>query len=500
MPGNFIVYVISSRTGVRQADIKFLSIIKKMGMLGNILFVVNSDFSEHETLSDMQTIIAKVREELALIKPDPDVYSLSALLNLFKELSDSLKKKDSLRLAQWNAEDEMVEFSNSETVRFNSELQGKLTRDRSNLLFNNHLERMDIILSGVESWAGTYKELLVKDIHSGTETIKKMERHQKRMNQLKSLIKNTLDGAREDIMKELKLDTDRFFNVPNEGVLGKTRTFVNKYEISAEKYLDQLDSGGFSNTLYHVFQEFKQSVDTFMTRTINPELASFAGKSEGKIRKTFESVSRSFQTMATGDIDDLKSSMGSSKLEAEKLSLFGQNLMDLDSIKRIAGIKLPSSSATLQYSAKIRTEALLRLGLYSVTNLFKKVLKKPVKHEMEEQMKALVDGFNLIKRETEKSIVFHFENYRENFKFQYVARLVDAVSEYLRQRLMEKFRTYHSDISSLEKVMEKKGQDKEYMIEFLEDLDADIKRLKVVIDINRGKLQKSGSTLEASKI
>ena len=495
---HFIVYVISSRTGVRQADIRFLSIIKKMGMLGNILFVVNSDFSEHETLSDMQTIISKVREELALIKPDPEVYSISALLNLFKELSDSLKKKDSLRLAQWSEEDEMVEFSNSETERFNRALQGKLTRDRTNLLFNNHLERMDIILSGVESWAGTYKDLLVKDINSATETIKKMERHQERMDQLKSLIKNTLDGAREDIMKELKKDTDNFFNVPADGVLGQTRSFINKYEISAEKYLDQLDSGGFSNTLYHVFQEFKQSVDTFMTRTINPELASFAGKSEDKVRKTFESVSRSFQSMASGDIDDLKSSMVNSDLGEEKLSLFRQSLMDLESIKRIAGIKLPSSSTTLQYSTKIRTEAFVRLGLYSMTKLFKKVLKKPVKHEMEEQLKALADGFILIKRETEKSIVFHFENYRENFKFQYISKLVDAASEYLRQRLMERFRSYHSDISSLEKIMEKKGQDKEYMIEFLKDMDADIKRLKVVIDINRGKLQQSGSTVEAS--
>ena len=495
---HFIVYVISSRTGVRQADIRFLSIIKTMGMLGNILFVVNSDFSEHETLSDMQTIIAKVREELGLIKPDPDIYSLSALLNLFKAMSERLNKKDTLRLAQWSAEDEMVDFSNRETLRFNNALQGKLTRDRSNLLFNNHLERMDIILSGIESWAGTYKGLLVEDINAASETIKKMERQQERMDQLKSLIKNTLDGAREDIMKELKTDTDHFFNIPSDGVLGKTRSFVNKYEISAEKYLDQLDAGGFSNTLYHVFQEFKQSVDTFMTRTINPELASFAGKSEGKVRKTFESVSMSFQSMASGDIDELKSSMVNADLEEEKLSLFRQNLMDLDSIKRIAGIKLPSSSTTLQYSAKIRTEALVRLGLYSMTKLFKKVLKKPVKHEMEEQMKALADGFTLIKRETEKSIVFHFENYRENFKFQYISKLVDAASEYLRQRLMERFRSYHSDISSLEKVMEKKGQDKEYMIEYLTDLDADIKRLKVVIDINRGKLQKSGSTVEAS--
>ncbi|MBW1840972.1 MAG: dynamin family protein, partial [Deltaproteobacteria bacterium] len=51
---HLIVYVVSSRTGLRQADIKFLSIIKKMGILDNILFVINCDFSEHETVSDLE--------------------------------------------------------------------------------------------------------------------------------------------------------------------------------------------------------------------------------------------------------------------------------------------------------------------------------------------------------------------------------------------------------------------------------------------------------------
>jgi GTPase SAR1 family protein len=46
---NFIVYVVSSRTGLRRADIRFLSMIKEMGIMDNMLFVVNSDFSEHES-------------------------------------------------------------------------------------------------------------------------------------------------------------------------------------------------------------------------------------------------------------------------------------------------------------------------------------------------------------------------------------------------------------------------------------------------------------------
>jgi GTPase SAR1 family protein len=58
---HLIVYVISSRTGLRQADIRFLSMIKKMGILDNILFVINCDFSEHESMEELEILISKVR-------------------------------------------------------------------------------------------------------------------------------------------------------------------------------------------------------------------------------------------------------------------------------------------------------------------------------------------------------------------------------------------------------------------------------------------------------
>ena len=49
---HLLVYVISSRTGLRRADIRFLSIIKKMGIIDNMLFILNADFSEHDSLED----------------------------------------------------------------------------------------------------------------------------------------------------------------------------------------------------------------------------------------------------------------------------------------------------------------------------------------------------------------------------------------------------------------------------------------------------------------
>ena len=71
---HLLIYVISSRTGLRQADIRFLNIIKRMGILENTLFVINSDLSEHDSLVDLQTLIGKINSELSLIKPEATLY------------------------------------------------------------------------------------------------------------------------------------------------------------------------------------------------------------------------------------------------------------------------------------------------------------------------------------------------------------------------------------------------------------------------------------------
>jgi len=113
-----IIYVVSSRTGLREADIRFLSMIKNMGILENIVFVINFDFSEHESIDDLKSLVNRVREELSMIKPDPDVYTFSALYNLFSAHPKSLSDKDRLRYKQWTADGKFTELSNRETVLF----------------------------------------------------------------------------------------------------------------------------------------------------------------------------------------------------------------------------------------------------------------------------------------------------------------------------------------------------------------------------------------------
>ncbi|HDN94726.1 MAG TPA: hypothetical protein ENG76_01435 [Nitrospirae bacterium] len=491
MQTHFIVYVISSRTGVRQADVRFLSMIKKMGILGNILFVVNSDFSEHESKEDLTAIVNNVREELSLIRPEPEIYTFSALYNLLDSMQGVLTKRDRLRMEHWKEEKSLVSFSNKERDQFGSSLNIKLTRERFSLLLNNQLERMDVMSSGIKRWAVMNRELLAKDIDGASVAIKKMKSHQERMEQVKSLIKNTLSGSKADIMRGMKTEIEHFFNIRSGGIIEQTSSFVNQYPFTVDKYKEKLTTSGFSNTLYLVFQEFKHALDTFMTETINPQIASFSREMEKSIQSSLDGIARPYRTMASEDISELKEAVSSAVIENNDNSMNENTLLDINALKKITGLTPPSSAATLQYSAKIRTEAFIRFGFYSTVKFIKKTFKKTLKDDEEEKLRALTDGFKLIKRETEKSIVFHFENYRENFKFQYISRLLEAAATHIHQLLMEKFQSYDTNIKAIENLIEKKGKDREELISFLDHVSEDAARIQMEIRTARETIKAS---------
>jgi hypothetical protein len=350
---------------------------------------------------------------------------------------------------------------------------------------------MDVMSSGIKRWAAVNRELLAKDIDGASAAIRKMKNHQERMEQVKSLIKNTLNGSKADIMKGQKTEIEHFFNIRSGGIIEQTSSFVDQYPFTVDKYREKLTTSGFSNTLYLVFQEFKHALDTFMTETINPQIASFSREMEEKIQLSLEAVAKPYRTMASEDISELKEAFNGAGIEDNNSSMSEKNLLDINALKRITGLTPPSSTATLKYSAKLRTEAFIRLGFYSTIKLIKKAFKKPLKDKEEEKLHALTDSFKLMKRETEKSIVFHFENYRENFKFQYISRLLEDAATHLHQLLMERFQSYDTNIKAMETLIKKKGKDREELISFLDHVSENGTRMQMEIKTARDTINKS---------
>jgi GTPase SAR1 family protein len=486
---NLIIYVISSRTGLRRADIRFLSMIKKIGILDNTIFVINCDFSEHESINDLNMLIQKVHEELSMIRPEPDIYTVSALFNLFGAIAGDLSKKDRARLYQWEADKEMVDFSERQTARLESALNHKLTRQRNSLLLKNHLERLTAILSGMDNWLGINQEILTQDAQSARMIIQKLDSHQERINQIKSLINTTTTGAVTKLKQKLSVEVNHFFDLNSGDLITQIVNFIRNYKELPRLPEKKIDLLIFSRTMYSAFQDFKQALDTFITEVINPEVIRFIKDKEREIEATINKIAQPYDVMLNDAYTEYQQQI---KRFSARVNINDRpqiQLPDMEALVRQTGIKPPAISAAMRYSASIKTTAIARFGFFSLQRNFKKLLKKPVKERSDMVQRALKGGAQQMKRETLKSFAVNLKDFRENLKFGYFSRLVEATAASLAETMLEGFQIYFSDLSTIVGQISNTRADKEQAVDVLKTMDVKSHDINERIDRLREKIE-----------
>jgi GTPase SAR1 family protein len=475
---HLIVYVISSRTGLRQADIRFLSMIKKMGILDNILFVINCDFSEHESIEELQKLIGRVQEELALIKPEPELYAFSALFNLFASSELNILEKDRLRMQQWKADREMTDFSARETQRFLSAFNLKVSSRRDAILLRNHLERLGVILSGMVNWIGINQDILARGAQSTQELINKLKSHQERVDQMKTVLKTTMTGAVTKIKEKLNLEVNRFFDAHSGDILKKILEFVKNYQGMTKPMKGRSDLAGVSKTMYLSYQDFKHALDKFITEDINPEVIQFVKTQENEIGKYLSSIIKPYNAMLSDAFDDYINLM---KKLGVSLTMEGQSSIEfseIDAKHRPSGLNPPKLVTTMHYSARIKTTAILRLGVYSLQRNLKKLLKKPANQQEEVVRRAISGGIRQMKRETLKSVVEQLRDYRENLKFAFLFKLVENATDHLTHLMFDRFQVFFTDIGAVAARLDNTKSDKQRTSKILMEMNqwtADVK-------------------------
>jgi GTPase SAR1 family protein len=486
---NLIVYVISSRTGLRRADIRFLTIIKKIGILDNILFVVNCDFSEHETIDDLKALNQKVYEELSMIKKSPDIFTFSALFNLFSTNTDELSSKDRARLNYWQEDTEFVQFANQETSRFSASFSRKLSRKRSSLLYKNHLDRMNVILSGADNWLGINQEILNKDAQSAREMMKKLDHQKKRLSQIKSSINTALAGAAAELKQELTEDVNRFFDKNSGDIIAKLIKYIKNYKDIPKMTEEKIDLALFSKTLYSAFQGFKQALDSFITEVINPEVIRFIRNEEKKIEGNIEQLIQPYNQMLSDSYAEHRRLMERLGVSANFEGQPDIQMPDMEALIQQSGLKPPAIVAAMQYTAGIKTAAIVRFGFYNLRRNVKKLIKRPVRERSNVVQMALKAGIRQMKRDTLKSLSANLNDYRENLKFGYFSKLVDATANGLADTLLERFQVYSGDLAAIVGRISNKKIDKEQANGILKEMKFKSYELKEAIAKLKQKIE-----------
>jgi hypothetical protein len=161
---------------------------------------------------------------------------------------------------------------------------------------------------------------------------------------------------------------------------------------------------------------------------------------------------------------------------------------NLASVKSMSGLTLPPANTVMHYSARIKSDALLHYGAYSLVKWFRKIMKKADESKHSEGLKALADGMRRVKRETERSIKSQFMDYREHIKFQYLFKFIDGYANTIHESLVSHFASYQGALSHMSEEVDYQSTNKQETIQTLNKLRIETERISGQINSLRDPL------------
>ncbi len=470
---NFIVYCISSRNGLRQADMEFLRLIRKLGLFENILFLNNCDLSEHENLADLKAIESKILNELIFFLPHPRLYSFSALYDLFAAMEQRLTPKNRLRLDAWRDEARMVLYCSENSRKFREKFSEALAGQHFHLLFASHRSRLLSMAGAMDKAAGMALQMVKAKAPDQDKARQRVTRIREDGLRLRTIADNSVEGAVAGLENQIKEDLGHVFFKDAMNIRKKTRDFIRLTPIDPSPYRHLLRESGFRHILYLMFQDFKRKLDLFAVANILPDIKKMVQEQEKRVETYFQSLLDSYKidllkdkhildqgpaaasTQAPQNKDTRGSAFG--HRETEKASDEPETI-DMATIKKILGLELPETLFSPVYTPKVKAGAMTGLGFQSFLMLVASFLNKNTTF-------SFTPGFNraaaVIKKESQNLVGQQIEQYYHVLLNQYFIPLIQAATRDFKEKIHDRFSLYDSLKEDMDRIFSLHEKEKE---------------------------------------
>jgi len=450
---NLIIYCISSRTGLRQADIIFLNQIKNLGLLDNIIFINNCDFSEHENFDDLVKVEKNIKENFEFLDINPKIFSLSSLYNLFQQCKSKLNNKDLIRLKLWQEERKIIKYCDLQSKEFNLFFKEAIDKNRSDYFFSNHFNRMATIMSHLEQHTKIFLGLLSSDKKNEKKTVKTLDDLEKNATRLETIVKKSIDNCVKDLKERIHLNLENAFMREHKGLLNNTLYYINNVSsLDVEQYKTTTNES-FNQILYLMFQDFKRKLDLYVLENVKPEFKRFIKAQEEELISYFHSLFDSFQIDLIKDTD-----ISNSFENLPDPAIQYNGLVSLEKIKKILGIQMPATVFEAKYTSKIRANVLTGFGFNTLSGILSILFKQ---HRVFSFSPGLKKAGVKIKQENLKLVKTQFKQYYINLETDYFIPLIEAVTRDFKEQISERFALYHSYKSEAEQIFSLKQSEKE---------------------------------------
>ncbi len=437
---NLIIYCISSRTGLRQSDLHFLKLIRRLGLLDNIVFVNNCDLSEHDTLEDLQAIENQTRRDLGLLTADPEVFSFSALLELFCAMEKKLGQRDRKRLVLWQEDTAMARYCKHNAKYFFRHFGALLAHHHHRLLVSNHLERLHTMTVAMKKKALLHRQVLVSDMDGRKKTEHHLGQIRSTAARLKFIVENAIPGAVSGLISEIETHLENSFAKDASHIRQKIREFIRNTSLDTGPYQNRVKELGFQKILYLLFQDFKRDLDMFVIRHVLPDINALVTENENRIETYCQSLLDSYQV----DFQKLIPAMEPEEHMMNDQALSTQSdfamAVDVQAIKKILGLTLPKTGFSPDYSARIQAGAFTELG---VTFFSRIILVLKGKRQF-----SFTPGFDAaagrIKKQCMAAADQKIDLFHDRMKKHYFIPLIQAVTRDVTEKIHDRFVLYES--------------------------------------------------------
>ncbi len=243
-----LVYVISSRMGLRQADYHLLEHLHDLGLAAKLLFVLNYDFEEHPARKDMEKMFERCQAELAELGFDQPCYGFSSLYHLYTQLrdKDSLDKNEENRWLLWQNSPEKLELSTAGWKSFTSRLL-ELAGKEADLALTQHLNsRMLHIARRAHSLVTARRKSLSMDQQGIDSSAQDYEEQKEKLLQFEKQLGTTLGSI--------------------------TKQCEGEYFRKIESWFNQSTAGGIRPVLHQIIESYQLPDDLLPEKSRNPLL------------------------------------------------------------------------------------------------------------------------------------------------------------------------------------------------------------------------------------
>ncbi len=464
---HFILYIISSRTGLREADFKLLDFIKTLRMFPQTLFILNSDLDVHNHEEDLDELTERVRTELSWIVANPELYSFSALYHLIDELDEAAPERDRRRLEMWREADALVARTEEGYSRFREDMARRISSQRTRVLLGSGLSRLSMVAGSINDTTRAHKRFMNQNLGSLKKSSKHLKSKQKALQGTLGTLENAIAGLKESLRKELDNAVGSYFDLSYGPLIKETMDMVEHYPVDPQYQKDLSDYRQLLLQLHRFYMEFRQSLARYLIEKVNLRVIEFAKEQEEFLQDRLKHSSRAFWSLFTTALEDYRKELAQFDIELRVIS--ASEDYDWSAMEKITP---PSFSAFVDEQVVGRGTLLMKFGLGRLTRFLNQLKgkigrrKSPVETKSEESQ-SFQEAVSLVKSETKSELMYDFRDYRQNFKYGYLYKILDEGTAHLLEAFKSRAEMAQLDFANLLKQSEVAGEERQQMMEAL---------------------------------